>query len=225
YAMVDALQTGMFDADLDGTGEEAHPDWRNKLDWLGVQYYFRSGVSAANPLLPAPVSLTPCTNGFDFGACLQTTNQTFCVPQMGYEYWADGLREVLIAFKLRYPEIPLVVTEAGIATNVGARRAENVVRTLEAIARARDENGVDVRGYYHWSLTDNFEWAEGFAPRFGLYKVDYTTYERTPTEGATVFGDIAKQRKLTSEQRKQYGGLGPMTPEEVTTDPFCSQVK
>jgi beta-glucosidase len=225
YAMMDALESGMFDADLDGTGDEAHPDWKGKVDWLGIQYYFRSGVSAANPLIPAPVSLTPCTNGFDFGACLQATNQTFCVPQMGYEFWADGIRTILIAFKDRYPNMPLVVTEAGIATDVGARRAENIVRVLEAIAKARDESGVDVRGYYHWSLTDNFEWAEGFAPHFGLYRVDYNTYERTPTEGATVFGEIAHSRSVTSEQRAKYGGLGPMTPETVQSDRFCSQVK
>ena len=59
--------------------------------------------------------------------------------------------------------LPLVVTEAGIATNVGARRTENIVRVLEQIERARAD-GVDVRGYYHWSLMDNFEWAEGLRP-------------------------------------------------------------
>ncbi len=103
-------------------------------------------------------------------------------------------RHVLVAFGGRYPGLPLVVTEAGIATTSGTRRAENIVRVLEAIARARDEAGVDVRGFYYWSLTDNFEWAEGFAPHFGLYRVDYNTFERTPTEGATVLGDIAKAR-------------------------------
>ncbi|HEX5059864.1 MAG TPA: family 1 glycosylhydrolase [Kofleriaceae bacterium] len=225
YAIVDGLMSGMLDADLDGVGEEPHPDWKNKIDWLGVQYYFRAGVTAQNPLIPAPVSLTPCTNGFDLGSCLKPHEQTHCVSQMGYEFWADGLREILIAFKDRYPQLPLVVTEAGIATNVGARRAENVVRILEAIARARDENGVDVRGYYHWSLTDNFEWAEGFAPHFGLYRVDYNSYARAATEGATVLGDIAKARTLTTDQRKKYGGLGPMTHDEVETDPFCGQVK
>jgi beta-glucosidase len=225
YAMMDALKTGMFDANLDGTGDEPHPDWTNKVDWLGIQYYFRSGVSAANPLLPEPVALTPCTNGFDYGACLQTTDPTFCVPQMGYEFWSDGLRTILIDFKTRYPGLPFVVSEAGIATDVGARRAENIVRVLEAIMRARDESGVDVRGFYYWSLTDNFEWAEGFAPHFGLYRVDYNTYERTPTEGATVLGTIANARTLTTDQRKQYGGLGKMTPELVETDAFCSQVK
>ena len=225
YAMMDALTTGMFDADLDGTGEEAHPSWTDSADWLGIQYYFRAGVSGANPIIPAPVALTPCTTGFDFGSCLPASDPTFCVPRMGYEFWSDGLRTILIDFKNRYPDLPLVVSEAGISTDVGARRAENVVRVLEAIARARDEAGVDVRGYYHWSLTDNFEWAEGFGPHFGLYQVDYTTFARTPSEGADVLGAIAKARTVTSEQRKQYGGLGKMTAETVESDPFCSKVE
>lgn len=225
YAMMDALTTGMFDADLDGVSEEPQPSWAGKVDWLGIQYYFRAGVSGANPLLPAPVSLTPCTTGFDFGSCLPAADPTFCVPRMGYEFWPDGLRTILTGFKDRYPNMPLVVSEAGIATDVGTRRAENVVRVLEAIARARDESGVDVRGYYHWSLTDNFEWAEGYEPHFGLYRVDYTTYARTPTAGADVLGAIAHARTLTSEQRKQYGGHGPMTPEDIETDAFCSKVE
>ena len=133
---------------------------------------------------------------------------------MGYEFWPDGIRTVLIDMAKRFPTIPLVVTESGIATNVGARRAEAVVRILEAIARARDENGVDVRGYYHWSLTDNFEWAEGFVPRFGLYRVDYDTYARTPTEGADVLRDITAARSISTAQRKKYGGDRDMTPEE-----------
>ena len=82
---------------------------------------------------------------------------------MGYEFWAPGLYNVLTDFGTRYKSLPLLVTEAGIATNVGERRAENIVRILEQIDRAR-QSGVDVRGYYHWSLMDNFEWAEGFAP-------------------------------------------------------------
>lgn len=223
YAMMDALTDGMFDSNLDGTGDEAHPSWVGKVDWLGIQYYFRAGVSGASPLIPAPVSLTPCTSGFDFGACLQAKHPSFCVPQMGYEFWADGLRTILIDFKTRYPSMPLVVSEAGIATDVGARRAENVVRVLEAIAAARDA-GVDVRGYYHWSLTDNFEWAEGYKPHFGLYRVDYATYDRTATEGADVLGAIAHARTITAEQRKRYGGLGKMTPETVETDAFCTKV-
>jgi beta-glucosidase len=106
------------------------------------------------------------------------------------------------------------VTESGLATEVGRRRAEHIVRSLEQITKARDE-GVDVRGYYHWSLTDNFEWAEGFVPRFGLYRVDYANdAARTATEGATILGEIAAARRISGAQRRAYGGLGPMTPEE-----------
>jgi beta-glucosidase len=142
---------------------------------------------------------------------------------MGYEGWTDGLGDVLLAFAARYPDLPLVVTEAGIATEVGRRRAENVVRILETIERAR-AGGADVRGYYHWSLTDNFEWAEGFGPRFGLYSVDYATYARTASEGADALSQIARARELSAELRERYGGTGPMTPETVASDVYCAKV-
>jgi beta-glucosidase len=88
-----------------------------------------------------------------------------------------------------------------------------IVRALESVDKARQE-GVDVRGYYHWSIYDNFEWALGFTPRFGLYRVDFQSYTRTPTEGATALGEIAGARKLSVEARSKYGGSGPMTPEK-----------
>ena len=223
YLFVDALLHGTFDANLDGAPDEQHPDWAGTLDWLGVQYYFRSGVTGASALIPL-VNLTPCFGDFDFGACLPAPDPTYCVPRMGYEGWTDGIHDILVAYHARYPALPLVVSETGIATNTGARRAENIVRVLEAIARARDE-GVDVRGYYHWSLTDNFEWTEGFGPHFGLYAVDDASYARTATEGADVLGAIAKARQVTSAQRTKYGGIGPMTPETgVTTDVLCHKV-
>jgi len=223
YLIPDALSSGKLDVDFDGQPDEDLPDWQGTMDWLGLQYYFRAGVTANNGLIPV-LELTPCFSGFDFGACLPPIDRTYCVPQMRYEYHAPGLYRVLTGFSDRYPGLPLVVSEAGIATNEGARRAENVVRNLEQIARAREE-GVDVRGMYYWSLTDNFEWAEGFEPRFGLYHVDYEGDDaRTPTEGATVLGAIAAARQLTSEQRSTHGGDGPMTPDpELHPDAtFCN---
>jgi beta-glucosidase len=211
HLLVDSLRSGTFDADLDKTPDEKHPDWMGTLDFLGVQYYFRTGVSGHRAVI-TELGITPCFSGFDFGSCIPPTDPTFCVPTMAYEYYPQGLYNVLADFGRRYPGLPLVVTESGIATEVGARRAENVVRALEQIERARAE-GVDVRGYYHWSVYDNFEWAEGFVPRFGLYSVDYETYARTATEGAAVLGAIAESRTLTSAQRQRYGGVGPMTPE------------
>jgi beta-glucosidase len=223
YLFVDSVLNGTFDPDLDGAAEEPHPEWAGTLDWLGVQYYFRSGVTGASSLIPL-VNLTPCFGGFDLGACLPAPDPTYCVPRMGYEGWTDGIGDVLLAYAARYPALPLVVSEAGIATDVGRRRAENVVRVLESMQRARDA-GADVRGYYYWSLTDNFEWAEGFGPHFGLYRVDYRSYSRTITEGAMVLGEIAKARTLTVAQREEYGGKGPMTPEDgFAEDPFCGKV-
>ncbi len=221
HLVADALTQGKFDPDLDGELDEDQPTWANTLDWLGVQYYFRAGVTGQSALIPV-LEVAPCFNGFDLGSCLHPSDPTFCVPTMGYEFWAEGIHTVLMDFSTRYPDLPLVVTEAGIATEVGARRAENVVRVLEQIARAR-QDGADVRGYYHWSLYDNFEWAEGFGPRFGLYTVDYDTFDRTATLGATVLGEIAAARTVTRAQRETYGGLGPMTPEPgVPADPeFC----
>lgn len=209
YLIPDAIETGLFDSDLDGTGDTEIPGLKGTTDWLGVQYYFRTGVTGGG-LIPV-LEVTPCFANFDLGSCVAPLDRSFCVPQMGYEFNPGGLLPLLKKFSARYPDLPLLVSEAGIATDVGERRAENVVRLLEQIADAIAE-GVDVRGYYHWSLSDNFEWAEGYEPRFGLYHVDYGSYERTPTLGADVLTAIAESRKLSSQQRSQYGGLGPMTP-------------
>ena len=206
------LSEELVDVDLDQIREEEHPQWKNKLDWLGLQYYSRNGVSASPAMIPG-VDATICAGGFDFGSCLPPVDETHMVPSMGYEYYEKGIYNVIMDMKKRYPTVPFVITEAGIATKVGKRRAENTIRTLEQIHRAMDD-GADVRGYYHWSLMDNFEWSEGYEPQFGLYTVDRETYDRTPTEGATVLGELSKARKITEAQREEYGGTGPMTPEE-----------
>jgi beta-glucosidase len=211
YVMVDSLLGGTFDSDLDGTADEDQPDWTGKLDWLGVQYYSKISVSADRAILPG-VDAMVCFGGFDLGSCVFPDDDTKWVPAMGYEYYEPGIYNVLTDFASRWPDLPLTVTESGLATEVGARRAEHIVRSLEQIARARDD-GADVRGYYHWSLTDNFEWAEGYEPRFGLYRVDLDSYDRTATDGATMLGDIAAAREVSSELRASHGGTGPMTPE------------
>jgi beta-glucosidase len=222
YAYVDAALNGMFDSDLDGTPDEPHPEWAQTIDWLGLQYYFRSGVSGDAALL---AGVKPCFGGIDLGACLPAPDPSYCISIMGYEGWHDGIATVIRGFAERYPQLPFVISESGIATTSGKRRAENIVRILEAVTRVRDE-GVDIRGYYHWSLTDNFEWAEGFEPRFGLYNVDYSTYARSATEGAEVLRAIAGARTVTAAQRDAYGGTGPMTPEPgITPDAFCSKMQ
>ena len=209
-----SILEGSFDADLDQVVEESHPEWEGRLDWLGLQYYFRAGVTGKVTILPG-VDAMICLAGFvelAAGACLEVGDPSKWVSSMGYEYYEPGLRELLTEFSTWWPELPLVVTEAGIATQRGERRAENIVRSLEQMALSMVD-GADVRGYFHWSLTDNFEWAEGYEPRFGLYRVDRSDYSRSPTLGATALGEIADNRGLSGEQRALYGGLGPMTQE------------
>jgi beta-glucosidase len=214
YLFVEAIRQGGMDSMLSGKIDEPHPEWKNTLDWLGVQYYTRAGVTGSPGIIPV-VQVTPCFGNFGMGsACVPPLDPTYIVPAMGYEHDPRGLYVVLSDFAQRWPGLPMMVTESGIATLSGARRAEVVVRALESIDLAR-QVGADVRGYYHWSIYDNFEWALGFVPKFGLYSVDRSTYARTPTEGATVFGQIAQARKLSSAQRAQYGGTGPLTPEPV----------
>jgi len=213
YLFVDSLIHGGFDADLDQIREEQHPEWKDKLDWLGVQYYSRNGVTAEPAIIPV-LDLMPCFGEFDFGSCVAPPDPSHWVPAMRYEYYEEGVYNVLTDFSRRWPGLPLTVTESGLATENGRRRAEHVVRSLEQIHRAI-EDGVDVRGYYHWSLYDNFEWSEGFTPRFGLYRVDFDSYDRIVTEGATVLAEIARERRITGEMRETYGGLGPMSPERA----------
>ena len=223
YLFVDSIRQGKFDPDFDGTLDEELPEVKDTLDWLGVQYYFRAGVTGQTKLIPV-VEIAPCFNGIDFGSCIPPVGDDFtkCVPTMKYEYYEPGVYEILKDFSARWPDLPMIVSESGLATESGRRRAEHVVRSLEQIAKARDE-GVDVRGYLHWSLYDNFEWVEGYEPRFGLYRVDFASYERSPTEGATVLGAVAAARQLTTEQRQELGGLGPMSPEEgYTPGTHCS---
>lgn len=206
-----SLRDGTFDQNLDGEPDVTHPDWPGHLDFLGVQYYSRHGVTGRVPLIPL-VRATPCFPPFALDSCVETLDPTHFIPTMDYEYAEEGMFALLTDFGARWPDLPLTVTESGVATLVGRRRAEHIVRSLEQIERAR-KRGVDVRGYYHWSLMDNFEWHLGYGPRFGLYTVDLGTYARTPTEGATLLGEIVASRRITAAQRRELGGLGPLTPE------------
>jgi beta-glucosidase len=97
----------------------------------------------------------------------------------------DGLSETLVGLRDTYPGLPpIYITENGcaypdVAGQPDEARIAFIADHLAALRRAM-ANGVDVRGYFYWSLLDNFEWARGYAPRFGLVHVDYQTQVRTP---------------------------------------------
>ncbi len=165
---------------------------RAPLDFLGVNYYTR--IWASHNGTPPPARLG--------------------VSDMGWETHPDGLRELLLNLHREYPLPPLYITENGMAC---ADRLENgqvhdpqridyVRRHLQALAQAKRE-GLDIRGYFYWSLMDNFEWDSGYAKRFGLVHVDYETQQRTLKSSAHWYASNARrQRRLTQ----------PTTATEVT---------
>jgi beta-glucosidase len=112
---------------------------------------------------------------------------------IGWEFWPEGFGQVL--GELGRYGLPVWVTENGIDDRGGQRRPTYVHAHLEQLLAAR-ARGVDVRGYLYWSLLDNFEWLEGWGPRFGLYHVDFETLERRPTPACRYFREIATTRRL-----------------------------
>jgi len=122
-------------------------------------------------------------------------------PDMpGWEVFAPGMRSLLLQYHRRYG-LPLYVTENGMGLAGEApapdgvvhdeRRIDFLKRHLAEIRRAMDQ-GADVRGYFHWSLMDNFEWGFGYTLRFGMVHVDYNTFKRTPKDSALWYRDFIK---------------------------------
>jgi beta-glucosidase len=142
------------------------------LDWLGVNYYTRH-LYAADPGAAWPAT--------------RTVEGHLPKTQMGWEINPDGLYHFLMRMHRLAPHLPLYVTENGMAwddrVENGAvqdpEREEFIDRHLAAVKLALDD-GANVKGFFYWSLTDNFEWAEGYAKRFGLIHIDYETLQRRP---------------------------------------------
>jgi beta-glucosidase len=119
---------------------------------------------------------------------------------MGWRIEPASLTELLVSLSARYPDVPLMITENGAAfedvlTPDGrvhdAGRTAYVRDHLSALVDAI-EAGVDLRGYFVWSLLDNFEWALGYDKRFGIVHVDYHTLVRTPKDSALWYGDAIR---------------------------------
>jgi beta-glucosidase len=154
------------------------------LDFLGINYYTRIWASTGEPRVEAPCALG--------------------VTDMGWEIYPQGLTELLTGLHAQYPGLPpMYLMENGMANADqlvdgrvhDAPRIDFMRRHLEALARAR-EAGVDIRGFYYWSLLDNYEWDSGYDKRFGLVHVDYATQRRTLKDSALWYREaIASTRE------------------------------
>jgi beta-glucosidase len=183
WAFADAVRDGHARYRLPGaTLDERIDGLAGSADFFGLNYYFRYYVRIA-PGAPEGVRMTA-------GPGLRSELGGSAAPV------GDSPPEALFllmreAWK-RY-RLPVYVTEGGIADDGGTMRGPLIRGQVEAIQRARAE-GVPVEGYFHWTLVDNFEWEKGYRPRFGLYRLDRVTLDRTPAGGADVFAALAPPR-------------------------------
>jgi beta-glucosidase len=164
------------------------------LDFLGVNYYSRNRVRS--PLLPPlkPAGDPPERTG------------------IGWEVYPAGLAEVLEFVASRTGALPLYITENGAAYPVDdadmgrdPARVSFLRRHLDVALDALDR-GVPLRGYFVWSLLDNFEWAQGYGPRFGIIHVDYRTLERRVRDSARFMGALARSGRLPLDDVVSTGG-------------------
>lgn len=143
-------------------------------DFVGVQAYTRTFVGPDGPL---PVA-----------AGVETT-------LTGWEFYPPAAAEGIRAAWATTAHTPVMVTENGIATDDDERRIAYTLEALEGV-HATIAEGIDVLGYQHWSLLDNYEWASGFRPTFGLVAWDRRTFERIPKPSARWYGNIARANAL-----------------------------
>ncbi|HMQ02237.1 MAG TPA: family 1 glycosylhydrolase, partial [Candidatus Doudnabacteria bacterium] len=144
---------------------------KNQLDFIGLNYYFYHSL----------------TLGF---AGLQQKNLDGPKSDMGWRTFPEGIYHLIMELHRRYNK-PIYITENGIANARDDMRQDFIREHLEWCDKAIEE-GADVKGYFYWSLIDNYEWADGYDRKFGLIEINYETQERTIRPSAEIFKQIKK---------------------------------
>ena len=144
---------------------------KNHLDFIGLNYYFHNKIKF--PWI--------------------RKNENKIVSDINWEVYPEGIYYILK--ELQKYNLPIYITENGLADEKDKLRANFIKGHLFWIHKAIEE-GVDVKGYFHWSFMDNFEWEKGFDPRFGLVAIDYKTLERKPRHSAFYYSEICKNNSL-----------------------------
>jgi beta-glucosidase len=156
-------------ADFTRVRETIFVDAARSDDWIGVQAYTRTKVGTVDG---RPSALPPDPD------VERTIN--------GWEYYPAAVGDAIRSVRAVVPDVPVVVTENGIATADDTQRIDYTTQALASMRAAMDD-GADVRGYFHWSLLDNYEWGS-YRPTFGLVAVDRATFARTPKPSLAWLG-------------------------------------
>ena len=176
---LDPVLRGAYPADI----LELYERRLGPLDFLGVNFYRPHLVAAAN----------------DGALGLRDVEQDAATTAMGWPIVPAALTELLLRIRSDYGDVPLLITENGASFDDPPLDGNAVVEDPQRLAYLRDhiaaveralEGGVDVRGYYVWSLLDNFEWEHGYASRFGIVAVDFDDQRRAPKRSALWYRDL-----------------------------------
>jgi len=192
---LDPALLGAYPPELEEVFADAWPDLpaqdfdqiKQKLDFVGVNYYTRSVTKNDPSAWPVRASAVP--------------QKQHTHTETGWEVYPQGLTDTLLWVKERYGNPPVYITENGAAfadpPQVEGPLLDDPLRVdylrthLHAV-HAAIRAGADVRGYFVWSLLDNFEWAHGFSKRFGIVHVNYATLARTPKASARLYSEVIR---------------------------------
>lgn len=183
--VMEAVVRGQVDDDFDGVPEKVDPSLANRADFYGLNYYGASRIDS-RALKFKYIGVVPAQSDVPNGRPK---------TDLGWDIYPEGFGVVLdeaAAYGL-----PIYITENGLADEKDVNRERFVAEHLFELGKAK-ARGADVRGYLHWSLVDNFEWAAGYCPRFGLLRVDYDdpARSRTETKAVALLRDIAETNRL-----------------------------
>ncbi len=199
--ILDAIKKGVLDAELDMKTYIKPKALGDKLDWLGLNYYTRI-VIRRQPGRFDKYSVLDFDAVVGYGyACTPyglSRDGRFC-DGMGWENYPEGFLDAA-RHASKYSDT-IIVTENGTSDPRDLYRPVYIVNHIYVLRKMIDE-GLPIKGYMHWALTDNYEWAHGFRQKFGLYEVDLTTKERIPRMSSKIFKDIATTNSLPKEYLK-----------------------
>jgi beta-glucosidase len=181
----DGAQPGTSSLELESRVSDWFMELARQDDFIGVQTYTRFRYGPEGPRSP----------GHDWSDTTRDLSETDQTTQMGYEFYPQALGGAIRRAQRSCPGVPILVTESGIATSIDEKRIAYIDLALREVLDCLAE-GIDVRGYLYWSLLDNFEWAFGYGPTFGLVAVDRHTFARRPRPSAYWLGGVARARSV-----------------------------
>lgn len=188
---LDTLEKGIFDPPFEKKSEIAGA--AGTLDWIGINYYMRQNVH----FKPGRGSQIL---GFAVGPREDFPHGPLGWGEFDHDSLFTFIKEIYSEFKL-----PIYITENGIPEKYDLDRPAFILQSLQKVWKAAMFN-IPVKGYFFWSLVDNFEWEMGYLPqfRFGLFSVDPVTQERTPKRSAELFKRIAAGNAISSELAREF---------------------